>query len=232
MQSGTLANESRAPAVPGWGNVLPRRVREWEFRFSSFYQSRKGAQLRASKMRWCLCGIHRGASGPLSSWTNKCASFCIDQKRSRYNPTVPDEAGSDIFCQLVVFSVFWKVCLQVLSVVPPAWTTSRDLRWLRKPSEPTALLMLPICTRTSQSCQLPDILGHLYFKVQTLLLCCCLCCCQMEILYRIQSRSKGNRILINILQSEDRNKVGYWRLITKAPKQILGNVCMYRHCLF
>lgn len=66
MQSGTLANESRAPTVPGWGNVLPRRVREWEFRFSSFYQSRKEAQLLEPQKCGGVCVGSTG--GLLGRW--------------------------------------------------------------------------------------------------------------------------------------------------------------------
>lgn len=43
-----------------------------------------------------MCAGHRGASGPVSSWTNKYASFCIDQKLHCYNPTIPDLAGSHV----------------------------------------------------------------------------------------------------------------------------------------
>lgn len=41
-----------------------------------------------------MCASRRGASGPVSSWTNKYASFCTDQKLICYNPTIPDLAGS------------------------------------------------------------------------------------------------------------------------------------------
>lgn len=34
----------------------------------------RGAAFRA-QMQWCLCAIHRGAFRPVSSWTNKYASF-------------------------------------------------------------------------------------------------------------------------------------------------------------